>query len=162
LVLFSRNRKKLVQELSAAVGEAVREALKEANKPKLDDFGSFYEKTLGGMSSFMNGAADVAIRGAASALGQRGGRKTQARKRARIELANARNNSPPCPLCRDPLARNITVEQILEHRRHENGHTYPGPTESSGGSPGEQGADETVSQPFFGQQAIGFNRPDNG
>jgi hypothetical protein len=122
--MFEARRRKRNQELAAAVAVAVVEALKPADRPRLQEAGDFFESSLKGMTGFLSQAGDLALRGAASALGQRGGRRTQQRKRERAR-AIAREH-PACPMCVNPMRRDVTFEMIAEHRKHEhNGSAVP-------------------------------------
>lgn len=161
MLFKSRKQREMefAQTVATAVAQAVGETLKEAQKPKLDDFGGFYEKTLGGMAQFLNGASDVALRGAASALGQRGGRRTQQRKRERLAAAQSAPTARSCKLCRDSHARNLTVDDILEHRKHEYGHSNSLPSESAGRPAGVESPDDDATDQRLSLAKIGFNGP---
>ncbi len=65
-------------------------------------------------SDFLSSLQEISAKKAAQIMGQRGGRQTQARKRARIEArAEIR-----CGLCEDPLRRDVTVEMVRAHASH--------------------------------------------
>jgi len=102
------------------VAEALAEHLPKVDKPSLDEAGNFYAKAIDSMGNFLGNAGDLALRGAASALGQRGGRASGA-KRAAKKIAATVNPPSACPLCKDPSFRFVTVPMIQAHRSHENG-----------------------------------------
>jgi hypothetical protein len=114
---FARRRAALTEAVTRAVLEAVEKRLDERSKPRIDEVGDVAAKMLGSMTGFLSGAGDLALRGAASALGQRGGRRTQDKRR---QLKRLPAGTPAaCELCRDPYTRNLTVEMIARHRAHE-------------------------------------------
>lgn len=134
------------QTVANAVAQAVVEALKHAKPTPEAQAGEFFSNALSGMSGFLNGAGDLALRGAASALGQRGGRKTAAkRQRQAAEQSRLARPAPQCPLCRDPHFKHVTVEMIQNHRRHEG----VSPTSANPGFNVEQ-----ASEPESGDQPI--------
>jgi hypothetical protein len=80
--------------------------------------GRIYEaqaKQVEALTSFLTAMSELSMKRAASALGARGGRTTAKRKAAAKAVAGVR----ACPLCRDPMSRNISVEILAEHRKHE-------------------------------------------
>jgi hypothetical protein len=113
---FSKRRDAQNQALAKAVAQAVVEALKPPDRPRLAEAGEFFNSSLDGMGKFLANAGDLAIRGAAAAMGQRGGRKTQAKRREAQKKAVREN--PSCPMCVNPLRRDVTFEMIAEHRKH--------------------------------------------
>ena len=117
--MFRRRREKERAELVQAIVQAVTQAIGERSKPDLAQAGEFGGKMLDGMAKFLDGAGEIALRGAASQLGQRGGKRTQARRRATLAAQEQEQRKPVCKLCRDPLARPLTVAEILNHREHE-------------------------------------------
>lgn len=114
--MFKKTRDRIVRETAEAVLAALDQRQADGKKPDLAAVGDFYEKTLGGMSNFLSGAGDLALRGAASLMGQRGGRAKAAKRRAAMPAANGR---VACRLCVNEMVRNPTVAEIMEHRRHE-------------------------------------------
>ena len=142
---FRRRREQLVTDVSRAVLTALEERLKAAPAQSPADIAAVGAQMLGGMTEFLKGAGDLALRGAASALGQRGGRRTQERKRAAKRLA-AESQPPNCELCRDPLTRHVTVEMILQHRSHE-GRRHASPETNATGTDDSTSAQQ--QQPLF-------------
>jgi hypothetical protein len=118
--MFRKRREKELAALAQAVAAAVVQALGERPKTDLAAAGEFGGQMLDGMSKFLAGAGDIALRGAASQLGQRGGKRTAQRKRQMREAQEAAQRRPVCKLCRDPMARPLTVQEINLHREHEN------------------------------------------
>jgi hypothetical protein len=68
-------------------------------------------------STFLGQMQDLSIKTAMRAAGQRGGLKTQERKRAKKAAAPSERQ---CVLCVNPMHRGTTLEQIEFHRQHEN------------------------------------------
>jgi hypothetical protein len=118
--MFARRREKLVAEITAAVVEQLKQQQVGATPTQLDVVGKFFESTLGGMGSFMNGASELALRSSAALMGQRGGWAKAKNRRAKQSAAAATVESD-CELCIDPMSRNLTVPIILEHNaKHQN------------------------------------------
>ena len=67
-------------------------------------------EAVGGLLAKMS---ELSTKRAAQALGSRGGRA-----RVRNELARRSAASGGCPLCVNPMFRDVTVEIIAEHRKH--------------------------------------------
>jgi hypothetical protein len=120
-VWFKSRRNALIAEITAAVIDALEKRHPAASATPIDAIGKFYADSLGGMSAFMTNAGELALRGAMSAMGQRGGRAKAKKRAERLALGAATPRS--CALCLDPQYRGVTVQMIQEHRRHEgNGH----------------------------------------
>jgi hypothetical protein len=83
-------------------------------------------KQVEAITGFLEKMSELSMRRAASALGSRGGQVSAKRKAARIAVAAERKSG--CLLCRDPLARNISVETIVRHREHEEADEQPAGT----------------------------------
>jgi hypothetical protein len=75
---------------------------------------------------------EMSIRQAARAMGQRSG-ESRARKREA-----ARKKPSSCPLCENPLRRDVTVEMIRRHREHDTAESSP---------PYENGHDQSADRP---------------
>ncbi len=65
-------------------------------------------------ANFLTELQAISAKKAAQIMGQRGGRRTQERKRARL-MAPAEQE---CGLCLDPDRRDVTVEMIRAHNQH--------------------------------------------
>jgi hypothetical protein len=151
---FARRRTLLAQAIAEAVAEAVVKRLPTAPPTSAADVADVGAKMLGSMTGFLTGASDLALRGAASALGQRGGRRTQERRRGRVALPPI-SSRPTCRLCRDSHTRNLSVEEIQEHRRHEHS-TDPAPARID-----DPAGDQRNSAGLWGQQRIGPSYADS-
>ncbi len=128
---FKSRRQKLIADVTAAVVDALAKQAPTAKEAPYDSVGKFYAETLGGMSSFLTQAGELALSGAMAAMGRRGG-KAKARNRAeRLARLAAAPKPSDCELCRDPQTRNVTVESIREHRIHES----KGTTNRNGSAP---------------------------
>lgn len=149
---FAKRRQLLAQ----AIAEAVAQALSERSRTKPVEIADAGAKMLESMTGFLTGAGDLALRGAASALGQRGGKRTAERRRARLMPAKTADR-PACPLCKDPQFRHVTVEMIVAHRQHEgvNARSDPDPANDQ-----EPDHDQRVFP--IGAQAVGFTPSLNG
>jgi hypothetical protein len=66
-------------------------------------------------TAFLGTLQDLSARKASQVLGSRGGRKTAERKAAKKRAAER----PSCRLCENPMARQLSVEEIEAHRHHE-------------------------------------------
>lgn len=151
---LQRRQERFATAVAVAVAQAIDDRLASLSHNKPSEVIDASGKMLGAMTGFLTGASELALKGAASALGQRGGRKTQALKRKALQ--SAPRERPACPVCRDPNSRTLTVEQILEHRRHEH-LGDEGRTEAPNQSADSAGA-ETANQ-LYGLQAVGFKGP---
>jgi hypothetical protein len=93
------------------------------------------------MTGFLQAVQELAVKRAASALGQRGGRKSaESRARARNARRPAQSPSAPtCPLCQDINFRDVTVEMITAHRAHSSTgtQTYESSSETTGPESGD-------------------------
>lgn len=132
--------KEITQAAVTAAIAAVQEQLSRPSHPSLDEAGGFYGKAIDSMGNFLANAGELALRGAASAMGQRGGRAT-ARNRAAKRVPPTARPVVECELCRNPLTRNVTVESIMRHRQHEYSGP-PSPTDTPEG-PGTDSGPET-------------------
>jgi hypothetical protein len=94
---------RLVETLAAALGTALGRVF--------DSQAHQIEQT----SRFLDSLQDLSARKAAQIMGSRGGRRTQERKAKQRELSLS---SRGCPLCANPMRRDVTVEMIQEHRKH--------------------------------------------
>ena len=140
---FKRRRQRLVSEVVAAV----LKALPSQQPSGLDAIGEFYSKTLGGMGQFMNGAGELALRSAASILGQKGGIARQKNRAARKAAAIAAATKPRCALCVDPMHRGVTIPMILEHQKHAN-------------TPAEPVSEQNSESTGGDLRAIGYTNPE--
>lgn len=68
-------------------------------------------KLLADMGGFLGVLQEASARKAAAVLGSRGGRASQAKKKKRLA-------APQCPLCADPMRRDVTTEMVDFHRKH--------------------------------------------
>jgi hypothetical protein len=157
--MFRRRRENLIRDVTAAVMVAVEERLKATTKADPADIADVGAKMLGGMTDFLKGAGDIALRGAASAMGQRGGRRTQEKRRAAKRLAFESNQpAAECDLCRDPLTRNVSIEMIMRHRAHEHRRAYERTQTDSARA--DDPAELRNANGLYGQQAFTYPPPD--
>jgi hypothetical protein len=152
---FAKRRQALAEAVAQAVARALDDRLGELSKNKPVEVADAGAKMLGAMSGFLQGAGELALKGAASALGQRGGKRSQALRKQRVAL---QRSEPSCELCRDPTSRNISVETINRHREHEFARQTPR-TDAGEGQPAE-GSENPANQ-LLGLQAVGFKGPLN-
>jgi hypothetical protein len=118
MFISRRKLEAMRQQIVADVLAALDARHGGSTKPSLAEAGDFYASAIGAMGKFLEQSGDLAVRGAASALGQRGGR-AKAAKRAAKAVAAAIKPADECAICRDPLTRNLSVESINRHRFHE-------------------------------------------
>jgi hypothetical protein len=64
-------------------------------------------------SDFLTALQEISARKAAQIMGQRGGRRTQERKRLRLA-----GPQQQCALCVEPNRRDVTVEMVHAHNQH--------------------------------------------
>jgi len=67
-------------------------------------------------TAFLGTLQDLSAKKAAQIMGSRGGKISQAKKRARRE---AEGILPKCRLCTNPMARGVTLQELDIHRQHE-------------------------------------------
>lgn len=90
-------------------------------------------KLLEQMGGFLSVLEEASARKAAAVLGARGGRA------AGVSKARKRLAGPTCPLCADPMRRDVTIEMVNQHRAHgDNRQSAPANTQSGNGSANEQ------------------------
>jgi len=100
--LTSDQEVRLVEVLANAFGQALQRTL-DAQSNQINQ-----------QSGFLATLQDMSAKKAAQVMGQRGGRRTQERKRAPRLLTI----EPECGLCVDENRRDVTVEMIKGHAQH--------------------------------------------
>jgi len=100
--LTSDQEVRLVEVLANAFGQALQRTL-DAQSNQINQ-----------QSGFLATLQDMSAKKAAQVMGQRGGRRTQERKRARRLLTS----EPECGLCVDENRRDVTVEMVKAHAQH--------------------------------------------
>jgi hypothetical protein len=83
------------------------------------------------VSTLLTKMADLSTKRAAQALGARGGRISQQKRREKGQGAFL---NVGCPLCRDPLFTGVTVELINAHRAHVPLPQTPEPSKNTEGN----------------------------
>jgi len=102
--LTSDQEVRLVEVLANAFGQALQRTL-DAQSNQINQ-----------QSGFLATLQDMSAKKAAQVMGQRGGRRTQERKRARAQLLAPPH--PECGLCIDPNRRDVSVEMVRAHNQH--------------------------------------------
>jgi len=130
--LFSRKKPPVVEPppepkptVQEALVQALVGALVDGFKNQLDG----NAKIAGVFSDFTKSLGELTMRQAAQRLGSRGGRRSAERRAAQKVKSD-------CPLCRNPLTRNVTVPIIEAHRMHEQEDEIPQQLELNGNGSG--------------------------
>lgn len=111
-----REWRKRREEAEEAKQASVVAAMSQAFATALGGVLSAQTEQIKQSSAFLGTLQDLSARKAAQVMGSRGGRTTAERKKKAREATAAQVE---CVLCRDPMHRGTTLQQIEFHRRHE-------------------------------------------
>jgi len=119
--LWWRSKRERLEEREERMASKLVEAIGQAFGATL----SAQAQVMKQNSDFLTALQEISAKKAAQIMGQRGGRRTQERKRARLAARET-----DCGLCLDPDRRDVTVEMVRAHNQHINLPAQRSPEES--------------------------------